>query len=68
MELLSYADAARAHDPVRVHIKRLIEVVGTPRFESEFIKAMSEATRSEHVTAYAFSPDAPPRLLFDRSL
>jgi LuxR family transcriptional regulator, activator of tox operons len=64
MELLSYADAARAHDPVRVHIQRLIEVVGTPRFESEFIKAMSEATRSEHVTAYAFSPHAQPRLLF----
>ena len=33
MELLSYADAARSHDPVRVHVQRLIEVVGTPRFE-----------------------------------
>ena len=64
MELLNYAQASRSHDPVRVHVQRLIEVVGTPRFEAEFVKAMSETTRSEHVTAYAFSPNTPPRLLF----
>jgi LuxR family transcriptional regulator, activator of tox operons len=67
MELLNYAHAPRSRDPVRAHIHRLIEVVGTPRFEPEFVKAMSETTRSEHVTAYAFSSEAPPRLLLAAS-
>ena len=35
MELLSYAQAPRSRDPVRTHVQRLIEVVGTPRFEGE---------------------------------
>jgi hypothetical protein len=64
MELLTYADAVRTRDPVRTHMQRLIEVVGTARFEPELVKAMNDATRSEHVTAYAFAPNAPPRLLF----
>jgi DNA-binding CsgD family transcriptional regulator len=67
MELLSYADTGRARDPVRGHVQRLIEVVGTPRFEPELMRAMREATRSEHVTAYAFAPNTPPRLLFAAS-
>src|SRR5262245_30234046 len=67
MELLDYGQAPRSGDPVRAYVHRLIEVVGTPRFEPEFVKAMSETTRSEHVTAYAFSADAPPRLLLAAS-
>jgi hypothetical protein len=67
MELLNYAPAARSRDPVRVHIQRLIEVVGTPRFEAEFTRAMNDTIRSEHVTAYAFSRNAPPRLLLAAS-
>jgi DNA-binding CsgD family transcriptional regulator len=67
MELLNYAQASRSRDPVRAYIQRLIEVVGTPRFEAEFVKAMSETIRSEHVTAYAFLPNAPPRLLLAAS-
>jgi hypothetical protein len=67
MELLSYVQAASSRDPVRAYIQRLIQVVGTPRFEAEFVKAMSETTRSEHATAYAFSPNAPPRLLLAAS-
>lgn len=67
MELLSYAQAPRSRDPVRAHVQRLIEVVGTPRFEGEFVKALGDTTRSEHITAYAFHPDRPPRLLFAAS-
>jgi hypothetical protein len=67
MELLNYAQAAGSRDPVRAHVQRLIEVVGTPRFEPAFAKAMNETIRSEHVTAYAFSPNAPPRLLLAAS-
>jgi len=43
MELLSYAQAPRSRDPVRTHVQRLIEVVGTPRFEGEFVKALGAA-------------------------
>jgi hypothetical protein len=67
MELLNYAQPASSRDPVRTHVQRLIEVVGTNRFEPEFARAMSETIRSEHVTAYAFSPSAPPRLLLAAS-
>ena len=67
MELLSYAQAPRSRDPVRTHVQRLIEVVGTPRFEGEFVKALGDTTRSEHITAYAFHPKRPPRLLFAAS-
>src|SRR5262249_4869323 len=59
--------AQSSRDPVRASIQRLIQVVGTPRFEAEFVKAMNETTRSEHATAYAFSSNAPPRLLLAAS-
>lgn len=50
-------------DPLRSHIARLIEVVGTPRFETEMFRAARGATNCEHMTAYAVSANAPPRLL-----
>jgi DNA-binding CsgD family transcriptional regulator len=63
MEVFSLADSGKAMDPLRSQIARLIEVVGTPRFETEMFQAARAATNCDHMTAYAISGNAPPRLL-----
>jgi DNA-binding CsgD family transcriptional regulator len=63
MEVISLTDSDRARDPLRSQIARLIEVVGTPRFETELFQAARDATNCEHMTAYVLSDGAPPRLL-----
>lgn len=63
MEVFSLADFGKAMDPLRSQIARLIEVVGTPQFETEMFQAVRGAANCEHLTAYAISDNAPPRLL-----
>lgn len=63
MELHSLADTRPKADPLRSEIGRLIEVVGTPKFESEMFEVARKAVSCEHLTAFAFSGDLPPRPL-----
>lgn len=59
-------DLSKAHplgDPLRRSIARLIEVVGTPRFEIEMFRLAREAIHCEHLTAFAVSENAEPRVL-----
>ena len=63
MEVHSFPATRAAPDPLRAQIGRLIEVVGTPRFESEIFQAACHAINCRHLTAYAFSKDGPRLLL-----
>lgn len=63
MEVHSVPAARATPDPLRAHIGRLIEVVGTPRFEREIFQAACTAINCRHLTAYAFSKDGPRLLL-----
>jgi DNA-binding CsgD family transcriptional regulator len=63
MELHSLADTRPKSDPLRSEIGRLIEVVGTPKFEPEMFQVARKAVSCEHLTAFAFSGDLPPRPL-----
>lgn len=51
-------------DSMRFGIGRLIELVGTPKFEGEVFQAASEATRCEHLTAFAARSSSHPRVLY----
>lgn len=63
MELHEFADRAPRQDPLRTSMARLIEVVGSPRFESEIFQIARTAIACEHVTAFAFTREATPRIL-----
>jgi DNA-binding CsgD family transcriptional regulator len=63
MEVLNFADARHAKRPLRAQIGRLIEVVGTPRFEAELFQAARSAINCEHMSVLAASRDQPPRVL-----
>jgi DNA-binding CsgD family transcriptional regulator len=52
-----------APGPLRRHVPRLIELCGTPRFEPALFRAAREATSCEHLTAFAFSGAAQPRIV-----
>ena len=64
MELHNFVDARPRNDPLRAHIGRLIEVVGTPKFEPEVFRLARSAINCEHLTAFAVSDKTPPRVLF----
>jgi DNA-binding CsgD family transcriptional regulator len=49
---------------MRHGIGRLIELVGTSRFEEEVFNTAREATRCEHLTAFAARNSSRPRVLF----
>jgi LuxR family transcriptional regulator, activator of tox operons len=49
--------------PLRRHVPRLIELCGTPKFEVALFQAAREAAQCEHVTAFAFSAKADPRVV-----
>ena len=51
-------------DSMRFGIGRLIELVGTPKFEDEVFHSASEATRCEHLTAFATRSSVGPRVLY----
>jgi DNA-binding CsgD family transcriptional regulator len=64
MQLHEYP-GGRAHaDPLRARIGRLIEVVGTARFEPEMFGLTRSVLDCEHVTAFAVSEAIAPRILF----
>jgi len=52
MQVLKLSDVRKPNDPLRAHITRLIAVVGTPRFESEFFDIAHSAMNCHHVTAF----------------
>ena len=63
MELHEFAARSPRPDPLRSNIARLIEVVGTPKFETEMFHAAHAATNCEHVTAFATCKNSAPRIL-----
>jgi len=63
MEVLSVDDACRRNDPLRASLGRLIEVVGTPRFEDEIFATARGAFNCEHISALSISDAASPRIL-----
>jgi LuxR family transcriptional regulator, activator of tox operons len=63
MEVLSISDACRNYDPMRASLGRLIEVVGTPRFEDEIFAAARGAFNCEHISALSVADAASPRIL-----
>lgn len=63
MEVLSVSDACRNYDPMRASLGRLIEVVGTPKFEDEIFAASRGAFNCEHISALSVANAASPRIL-----
>lgn len=63
MQILKLSDVKKTNCPLQAQLVRLIEVVDTPRFESEFFKIMREMFHCEHVTAFANDSDTPPRII-----
>ncbi|MFI5011670.1 MAG: helix-turn-helix transcriptional regulator [Hyphomicrobiales bacterium] len=63
MELHSFVQAPSSSDRLRSHIGRLIELVGSQRFEPEMFKVVREVTGCEHLTAFAAGGTVPPRVL-----
>ena len=63
MEVLSVSDACRNYDPLRASLGRLIEVVGTPKFEDEIFAAARGAFNCEHISALSVADAASPRIL-----
>jgi DNA-binding CsgD family transcriptional regulator len=63
MEMLSVSDACRNTDPMRASLGRLIEVVGTPKFEDEIFAAARGAFNCEHISALSVMDTASPRIL-----
>ena len=51
-------------DPLRAQIGRLIEVVGTPKFEDEMFYLVHRAIDCEHLTAFAVSDSGSADVLF----
>jgi DNA-binding CsgD family transcriptional regulator len=63
MEVLSVDGAGGHNDPIRANLGRLIEVVGTPRFEDEIFATARSAFNCEHLSALSISDATSPRIL-----
>jgi DNA-binding CsgD family transcriptional regulator len=63
MELHRLPDSRSSVDSLFAHIGRLIEVVGTTKFEAKMFRILREVINCEHLTAFAFSDKRPPRVL-----
>jgi DNA-binding CsgD family transcriptional regulator len=63
MEIQRLSGATTLRDPARGHIARMIEVVGTPKFEAELFSFARSAANCEHLTAYTVPKHARPRVL-----
>src|SRR6478736_433834 len=63
MEVLSVSEACQNYDPLRASLGRLIEVVGTPKFEDEIFAASRGAFNCEHISALSVADSASPRIL-----
>ena len=63
MDVHAIAERSFVHDPLREHVARVVETIGTPRFEPEFFRMVDATIGCEHLTAFAVSPPDRPRLL-----
>ncbi len=63
MESYELSDKAK-HDALRSGVGRLIELIGTSRFEDEVLHTANRATRCDHLTAFAERSSARPRVLY----
>jgi DNA-binding CsgD family transcriptional regulator len=54
-------------DPLTRHASALIEALGTSSFESCLFRFAQDAIRCEHLNAFAFSENAPPRMILAAS-
>jgi LuxR family transcriptional regulator, activator of tox operons len=63
MQVLKLSDVRKTNGPLRAQLARLIAVVGTPKFESEFFDVAHSALNCEHVTAFAAGSDDRPRVV-----
>src|SRR3974390_374974 len=63
MELHRFPDRQPPIDPLFAHVARLVEVVGTTKFETKMFEVLREAINCDHLTAFAFSDHRPPRVL-----
>jgi DNA-binding CsgD family transcriptional regulator len=61
--VLSVSEACRNYDPLRASLGRLIEVVGTPKFEDEIFAAARGAFNCEHISDLSVVGPASPRIL-----
>jgi DNA-binding CsgD family transcriptional regulator len=64
VEVYDLAGAGVQQDSIRVSIGRLIELVGTAKFERELFRVAHETTRCQHLTAFAARTNASPRVLY----
>lgn len=64
MEVYDLPDVGAHEDAMRIGIARLIELVGTAKFEDEVFQVAREATRCEHLTAFASRTNTAPRVLY----
>jgi len=64
MDVFDLPDVGAQQDAMRIGVARLIEIVGTPRFEEEVFHVARQATRCEHLTAFAARTNAAPRVLY----
>lgn len=63
MEVLSVTDVSSSSDALRSSAGRLIEVVGTAKFESEMFRAVRDAFNCEHMSAIVSRGQAGSRAL-----
>ncbi len=63
METYNLESGRNGSSAISRQIGDLIGKIGAPHFEPSFFKIMRDATACEHLTAFASSPDTPPRLL-----
>ena len=64
MQVHQFANDRAPVDPLRAQIGRLIELVGTPKFEGETFRIVRGAVGCEHLTAFAVNEDTSARLVF----
>lgn len=64
MQLHEFPSVSARPDPLRARIGRLIETVGTPKFEDEMFYLVHKAIDCEHLTAFAVSDSGPAEMLF----
>lgn len=63
MQVLKLSDVRKSNDPLRAQIARLIEVVGTPKFEEQLFQVARDTLNCAHVTAFVANGDARPRVV-----
>lgn len=63
MQVVKLSDVKKTNSLLRAQLVRLIEVVDTPRFESEFFKVVRSTLDCDHLTAFAGCGNTVPRVI-----